>query len=186
MGKTSALIELETRIGDIETTLLPKVNPLGFYTEAEQDSIRAFVLLCHAEFECFIEDLARLLNATLTAESTNAKAGGKFARYHANKTSIRVAEAINTNHGLKAANLLSMFGLFGFSEADFDAIDPKFLTQMNAFGSRRGESAHGSAKRAKKQPSPIEERLAVQQILEYLSKFEAELIRVRLIGFLNS
>ena len=49
MAKTIALIELETRIREIESTLLPPINPLGIYSNAEQDSIRAFVLLCHAE-----------------------------------------------------------------------------------------------------------------------------------------
>ncbi len=185
MGKTSVLVELENRIKEIESNLLPKINPLGTYTDAELDSIRAYVLLCHAEIECYIEDLARLLVITLEAELANPKAGNKFARYYANKVNANIGQVINTNHGIKTENLKKMFEPFGFEEKDFDFIDSNFLPQMNAFGIRRGESAHRSAKRATRQPSPIKEKKAVAEILKYLEMFEAELIRVRLKGFFS-
>ncbi len=185
MAKTSALIELEARIRTIEVTLLPKINPLGIYTDAEQDSIRAFVLLCHAEIESFIEDWARILLDALLLELLSPRAGSLFARAHAIKVSASLPHTISGNHGIKADNILKMFEPLGLVEPDFDAIDSKFLTQMNAFGSRRGESAHCSANRAKQQPSPIKEKKAVDEILLFLEKFETALIQIRLAGFLT-
>lgn len=186
MAKTSALIALECRIRTIDGALLPKINPMGIYTDAEQDSIRAFVLLCHAEIECFIEDWAQILLDALLLELLNLKAGSLFARSHAAKVTSSLHHTISINHGIKMDNILKMFEPLGLVEADFDAIDSKFLTQMNAFGSRRGESAHSSAIRAKQQPSPIKEKKAVAEILEYLEKFETALIRIRLAGFLTA
>lgn len=184
MAKSNALIELEARINVLEGALMPTVNPLGIYTDAELDLIRAYVLLCHAEIENFIEDWAKILLQMLTAELQNPKSGSKFARSHAGKVVKELLYTINNNHGIKAKNLANMFEPFGILEADFDAVDTKFLSQMNSFGQRRGESAHGSVKRAIKQPNPIQERKEVSEILSHLEKFEEELIRIRLSGIL--
>lgn len=185
MAKTNALIELETRINVLEGALVPTVNSLGIYTNAELDLIRAYVLLCHAEIETFIEDWAKILLQTLTAELQNLKSGSKFARLHANRVARDLLHTINTNHGIKAKNLLNMFGPFGILETDFDAIDANFLSLLNGFGHRRGESAHGSVMRATKQPNPIQEKKTVYEILSHLEKFEEVLIRIRLSGILK-
>ena len=141
-------------------------------------------MLCHAEVESFIEDWAKILVDTLSLELMSKKAGSKFTRSYAVKLSLSLPNTISGNNGIKSSNLLKMFEPLGFAEEDFDAIDSKFLTQMNAFGRRRGESAHCTAIRAKQQLSPIKEKKAVSEILVYLEKFEDVLIRTRISGFL--
>lgn len=185
MAKTNALIELEARINVLEGALIPTVNSLGIYTDAELDLIRAYVLLCHAEIETFLEDWAKILLQTLTLELQNPNSGSKFSRLHASRVARELLHTINTNHGIKEKNLLNMFEPFGILETDFDAIDTKFLSLMNGFGHRRGESAHGSVMRATKQPNPIQEKKAVDEILSYLEKLEGMLIRIRLSGILK-
>lgn len=184
MAKTASFIELEARIKTIESNMMPAVNALGIYSDAEIDSIHAFVLLAHAEFECYIEEQAKILALTLENELKNDKAGSRFARYHASKLSNSYSHIISENHGLKSKNLNNLFGPFGFCEDDFNNIDTRFLAAMNSFGGRRGESAHLSAKRITKQPNPIAVQEAIQVIMDCLEKFEAEVIRIRIKGFL--
>ena len=56
MKNSNRFIQLKSRIDSLKDNLLPRTRIDGNYSEIEQDLIRGFILLVHAEIENFIED----------------------------------------------------------------------------------------------------------------------------------
>lgn len=77
---------------------------------------------------------------------------------------------IDDNHGVKEKNLLRLLLPVGISIA---ALHPTLLADMNSFGARRGEAAHGS--RVQQLIDPQQELRAVRSLLRHLVKIDAEL-----------
>ena len=158
----------------------------------QQDFIRAFRLLCHAEFENYIEDIAN--NLVKNAEEKWCQT--QIANYNLSSifiTSHRVnidekkkkqetvqtkarrmihdfKETINGNHGIKESNILKLFGPLGYDINDFDTF---FLSELNTFGSDRGIVAHTSASLQTQQLLNFnEEVIRVNRILSGIKEFQ--------------
>src|SRR4051812_44075752 len=58
MAKSRRLIQLERRLGELETHFLPALKLSGNYTKKELDDTRAYCVLSHAEIEAYLEDVA--------------------------------------------------------------------------------------------------------------------------------
>ena len=58
MANSTRYNKLSRRITVIESSYLPSVNSLGNYSSKEQDDIRAYLLLIHAEIESYFEEIS--------------------------------------------------------------------------------------------------------------------------------
>jgi len=177
--------ELSARITELKEYFLPEADPLGEYTPKQNDEIRAFRVLCHAEVEQFLEDCAASLGECLKLEIANARCGSPFTRAFANKSLQRLSNKISDNHGVNEGHLLSLFGLFGIHEEHFDSIDSNFLKRMNTFGKNRGEVAHKAACRMTVALNPKREEKLIDEILQYLQKLDDLVQQKRLHGIMG-
>lgn len=178
---------LEKRINDLIMNYLPDVDPTGFYTNEQQDKMRALRLLSHAEFEHFLETLCSTLRADLERE-VNALQGTcartRCIKIWGIKAIQESLEACRNNNGIKEKNLRNMFSPLGFSDYEFDLVSSSFLSELNQFGKRRGEVAHTSALRATRGLVPQVEKKNVLSVLNHIKTFFNLASRKRLSGFL--
>jgi len=126
-----------------------------------QDKLRAFKLLAHAEIESYIEDAALDIWKGCKSEWTNNKrflpslvflimySSSKFeANEHQLIVDERIEQILNTyqnvvskNNGIMRKNILQLFMPLGIKYAD---IDSTWLSTINSYGSSRGNVAHTS------------------------------------------
>ncbi|MGO4710505.1 HEPN domain-containing protein [Chryseobacterium sp. 2TAF14] len=164
MAKSRKLKQLETRIGFLEREILPAARTDGNYTKKEKDLIKSFILLCHAEIEFFIEDIAKekiqvsLRNWNSTRNKSNClksvlafigneinfdnDSNGKILTHRMNRIVAHYfSSVIDKNHGIKEANILKVLLPLGI---ELHEIDVTWLSTMNSFGATRGLFAHSS------------------------------------------
>jgi hypothetical protein len=163
MPTPKRLQRLLTRLDKLERHLLPSDFSLtGRYAPRQHDYTKAFLLLVHAELESYFEDRARTLAAL--AESQYKRKGictpvlsHLLVYHHASEkdelgpvSQEAVRRAINyyqrhleTNHGIKEKNLLTIFLPLGLDHA---ALDNQLVTACNQLSQKRGEYAHASFK----------------------------------------
>ena len=149
--------QLQTRINIIKAhfDFNPGINGL---TPLQNDKIRGMLLLCHAEFESYIESLALLLindakdkwNRThranynlaslLVCSSIDKK---ETVETKVNKMIVDYRkQTIDNNHGIREHNIKDIFEPLGYCISDFDSV---FIATLDSFGCDRGEVAHSSA-----------------------------------------
>lgn len=165
MPKSRRLLQLESRITYLERNLLPPSSPTGNYTKIQQDLIRSYVLLVHAEIEAYFEDVAKekvrkaLASWTASRKKSSclkavlAYSGNELSyettrKVDSNNIAFRLNKAVNhfisliqKNHGIKEHNLLAILIPLGIEIND---IDPVWLSTMESFGTLRGAIAHNS------------------------------------------
>ena len=194
MATSNRYNTLLERIGQLDNHLLPPVNPTGTYTEQDQDLIRSFCLLCHAEIEAYLEDYSL------------EKISKAFTKWNTNKTKISpiifhlaynyngkskespysmvvqsyqaVKKTIESNNGIKENNLNGFFKPIGFD------IDPTLKSILNDFGKTRGQIAHTSFQ-TQRQFDPTNEKNQVNLILNGLKTFDEELNNYENLGVVN-
>lgn len=125
-------------------------------TPLQNDKIKGFLLLCHAEIEDYIEGLALLLlDDAYDKWKKNHHANYNLASLFIDAERIEKNESVQTrsehiislyrqeveknNHGIKSHNIKSMFYPLGYLNDDFDSA---FIGTLNSFGSDRGKVAH--------------------------------------------
>jgi len=194
MAISAAYTTTSVRIHQLAAHLLPAINPIGTYTDKDQDMIRAYCLLCHAEFEAYLEGI------TLTVVTR------AYNKWQANKTFIspiifhltynyatkikdipyslvvksyiEFKKSIDGNHGIKENNLANFFKPIGFE------MDSVLRATLNNFGGARGEIAHTSF--STQQPlDPATEKATVNLILNGLKDFDNELDEYESLGTLS-
>ncbi len=151
--------QLENRIKAIERLYLPAIRLNGKYSKKEQDNIRAYLLLIHAEIEAYFEEISG--NKATTAFNNWKKNRTKsnvllsLVSFHEHKIDEknieqRVKKALTAffynlrqNHGIKEENILSMLLPVGL---EYSEIDATWLNTITSFGTNRGEIAHTAAK----------------------------------------
>lgn len=185
---------LVERINQLEGHLLPLVNQTGEYNFKDQDLIRSFCLLCHAEIESYLEDYSfEIISKAFKkweinkinispiifhlAFSYNGKS--KELPYSMVVQNYQVViKIIKSNNGIKENNLNCFFRPIGFD------IDPTLKSILNDFGISRGQIAHTSFQT--QQPlDPISESGNVNLILQGLKTFDEELKVYENSGELN-
>lgn len=151
------------RIKRLENCYLPKkVNPLGCYTTKEEDNIRAYSLLTHAELEYYFETISvKKVDDALKKWRANKKYNSPillslccFIEHTANVKNATTLESkvrqiigvyrdtIRKNNGIKEDNIRSILIPIGIVDADMNRT---WLNTLNSFGSTRGEIAHTCA-----------------------------------------
>lgn len=197
MPKSRRIKQLESRIAFLESNILPAPNPTGNYSKKEQDLIRSYVLLVHAEIEAYFEDVAKekvskslskwmssrqkstCLKAILAyagnelSYETTKKADSYNIAFRLNRAVSHFLSLINKNNGIKEANLLSILVPLGIELND---IDPVWLSTMETFGSFRGQIAHNSLQVQTQVDRNTEVRRINTQILPEVQRID------RLIG----
>lgn len=164
MGKSKRLRQLYSRILFLENNILPSSKIHGNYTRKEQDLIKSFILLTHAEIEAYIEDIAKdkiqqaIRNWNLTRNKSNCLKSvlafvGSEINFDNDSNAKNLAHRINRiishyfnsiidkNHGIKENNILKILLPLGIEINQFDLT---WLSTMNSFGATRGLFAHSS------------------------------------------
>lgn len=191
MPQSRQLRSLAKRVLQLERDLLPRIRPLGNYTLREQDQIRAFRLLAHAEMEAFLEEAAvAIVDAAQKRYKASTKPnrvmkalwqtfgreglprGGADAYEVASK---RYTNQVKKNNGLKEQNICSMFLPLGI---DHGVLDLTWLASMDSFGSKRGQVAHSSFK-VQSMLDPAVEGAEVRQLMAGIGIFDQNLGSLR-------
>ena len=164
MAKNSAIYrKLCSRITRLEHSYLPtSKNPLKKYTKKEEDDIKAYSLLVHAELEAYFEDIARnkaqealrkwrsnphkyysyvLLSLSCFIDQNSIIKTQPNTELKLRKIVGVFCEKIKANHGIKEDNIKDLLLPIGVAEKDLDAT---WLNTLTSFGSIRGELAHTS------------------------------------------
>lgn len=196
MAKSRRLRQLLSRLTFLEQNILPDERIDGNYTKKEQDLIKSFVLLIHAEIEAFIEDRAKeKMNQALSQwNSTRKKSNclksvlsfsgnelnfendnnAKNIQYRVNKTVAHFMNSVvDKNHGVKEKNILKILLPLGI---EINEIDQTWLGIMESFGSTRGNIAHNSMQVQNRLDRSTELNRIKNQIIPELEAID-ELIR---------
>lgn len=188
---------LVARVTQLESHLLPAIDPTLNYTAKDRDLTRAFCLLCHAELEAYIEDITKeIVDKAFAKWNTNKEIispiifhlaynyrqengkpketpyGMVFKSYNS------LTDTIKKNNGIKENNLTGFFKPIGFE------IDPTLQSTLNDYGKTRGDIAHTSFNT--QQPlDPATEKNNISQILTALALFDNDLTTYEANGTLN-
>lgn len=181
--------QLVRRIDGIKKHFDFSVNPNG-PTAQQSDKIRGMLVLCHAEFENHIENLALLLiDDAYDKWKRNKNANYNLASLlvHSNieknlSTDTKIGKAvadyrnklINNNHGVKEHNISTIFTPLGYEINDFDSV---FISTLDSFGSDRGVVAHTSAKTSSMYDKATEVK-RIEDIVSGLSDFQDKLLDI--------
>ena len=194
MANSAKYTSTTARIDQIGVNLLPVTNPAGTYTDKDQDLIRSYCLLCHAEFESYIENITlevvkkafdkwqlnkQLISPIIFHLAFNYTSKIKDIPYSLIvKAFLDYEKTIKNNHGIKENNLNNFFKPIGYE------MDSVLKISLNSFGGTRGEIAHTSF--STQQPlDPVIEKTNVQQILLGLGVFDDELVKYESQGILS-
>lgn len=184
MTKTKEYKYLEKRLKNLEKHFDFNQSVTGI-TSLQEDRLKGFCILCHAEFEDYFESIAK----RVFEESLNEWKAKKIANYQiasffvlqkpidssddAYTKSIQLSrlykDILESNHGIKEDNIMKLYKPLGYRADDFDAT---LLSELNDFGKRRGESAHSSAQHTTIMLDKNTEFDRVNRILSLLIGFE--------------
>lgn len=164
MATSRRLKQLLSRLTFLENNILPAERVDGNYSKREQDLIRSFLLLTHAEIEAYLEDVAktRVTKSLSDWNSSRIKSNciksvisfvGNDLKFdndvHSNNIQYRInktvahymSTVVDKNHGIKEKNILKVLLPLGI---EINELDQTWLSVMESFGSARGLIAHSS------------------------------------------
>ena len=148
---------LKTRLSSISSTfraILP-LDPLEQASDDKQDIIKSYILLCHAEFEKYFEDiacgiikkakekydssketslpllhLALMIKKEFATEDASTRLDKLYSNYRA---------LLDKNHGIKKVNIDEMFAPLGMPISE---MTDTYVDTLESFGKKRGQIAH--------------------------------------------
>jgi hypothetical protein len=192
--------QLEIRIRELDATLLPLVTPPPAPppppNRHEQDRIRAFIVLAHAEVEDCIEDLvlnaadavitkwksdgvARpVLQALIAYAEPKDLSDGWFKQLQADRyenVRQKFGRLVDENMGIRPRNALKLLLSVGVPRID---IDDLWLTELSEFGKERGLIAHRSVVGATLLPDAGRARMRVRVVVRGLHDVDRSLRRL--------
>lgn len=195
MSRNSKLYgDLKRRIDYLSAQYLPAPNPAGNYTRKQQDAIRTFLLLSHAELEYYFEESSRViakraLDRWLADHNYKSRVLLYLATFLDHTERIKQAETsedkiknivgyyfvqIKDNNGIKRDNIFKLLCPLG---VDQDQIDNSWLNTLDGYGSSRGVVAHTSAiVQTLKDPKDI--RNDINRIIKDLSTLDLVIHRL--------
>ncbi len=191
MSNTKRYIQLFKRISVIENSFLPNVNSTGNYSNKEQDDLRAYLLLIHAEIESYFEEVSEekakqafkrwsksrtKSNVLLALVSfCENEVSGQELEDRINKALSSYIHKLKKNNGIKEKNLLEILLPVGI---EYNQIDTTWLNIMTSFGTNRGEVAHSTA--TVQQPlDPSTLKSTVALILSEIKKIDKEIKKIK-------
>lgn len=185
MSQTAEYRYLEKRIKKLEKHFDFRPGIHG-NTPLQEDRLKGFCILCHAEFEDYFESIAkRIFHSSLDEWKTRKVANFQLTSFFVLQEPIelkadtytkslllasRYDDILKSNHGIKEANIKKMYKPLGYDIGDFD---PLLISELNTFGERRGASAHSSARHTTIMLDKVTEYDRVDRILNMLIAFES-------------
>lgn len=183
--KTKEYKYLLTRIRRLEKNFDFQQNSRGI-SHKQEDHLKGFRLLCHAEFEDYFESIAlRIFDESVDVWKKKNIANFQIASFFVEHERIESSDntltksfqiiqyykknIIDTNHGIKEQNIKKMYAPLGFEMKDFD---PILFAELDSFGKDRGESAHSSEKHTSVQLDKDTEFARVERLLGLIENFE--------------
>ncbi len=158
MANSRRYHQLINRLNIIANSYIPATNPLGNYTSREKDDLRAYLLLVHAEFESYFEEVSadkvrqahsrwlesRTKSNVLLALTSFCEYQNKEVELHerVKKSMSLYFNKLQKNNGVKEKNILDILLPVGIEHSQLDST---WLSTMNSFGAKRGEVAHSAA-----------------------------------------
>lgn len=199
--KTKKYRELCKRINEIEKHLVSSfvAKNVMDLSERELDLCRGYKILCHAEIEYYLEEIARIvLNESLWCWRNDKKVTLPIVGLFGNYEKIETNDSINTkinkvtndylvkvikgNHGIKEDNLKKIYVNLGIDTSEFDAT---WIAALSSYGISRGTIAHTSA--TAQTPINIQEAIAdTNYILNGIELFEQEVEKQTKINLYNA
>lgn len=185
---------LSSRVGTLEERYLPKSpNPVGDYSDEEQDDAKACILLVHAEIEEYLENLAGKL-CTIACEKlsrcefdelTSAflySFGGRAKELEGASSLSSIAKgadalhrkAIGGNNGIKAKDVKKMFAPFSVGGLE---LEETLEASLDSFGTLRGKCAHAGSIGIKESINCYETRQKIDELMNGLSDFDERYIQ---------
>lgn len=185
--------KLKVRIGELEKRFL-KFEQIDSSKPENQDKLRAFKLLIHAEIESYIENVVLEIWNQCSDDWKNRKKVlpslaflimYSSSRFEANEKQItkddRIAQILNSyenivkdNHGIMRKNILKLVIPLGLK---YDDLDETWLTIIDSYGNYRGLVAHKSSS-AQIQIDKENESNTIKLILKGLKKLDLKLQRL--------
>lgn len=182
------------RVQKLSCCYLPPTRVDGNYTKKEQDDIRAYSLLVHAELESYIETVSldkarKALNKCLVGGKFNSKILLSLACFIDQSQRIRSATTledkmklitgnyniiVKNNHGIKEENIHNLVLPIGIDEG---SLDNTLMSTLTSFGKTRGEYAHTSAS-VQTMPDPVTIRSTVNLIITSIASLD---LKIRLL-----
>jgi len=186
-SKSRRFKQLESAIKTLNK-MLPTINVDGKYTIQQQIAIKAYRLLCHAEVEAYIEDIADqcIQSVYLKWQSSKksssvlihlfAMEGWSVEKKATKNTDTRLGmlisiyrQRIKDNNGIKEKNIQALFLPLG---VDLDPINT-LIIDLDTFGSARGAIAH-TAMKTHSILDPGVEQVRVAQIISGLEVLDSQ------------
>lgn len=209
MQQTPQYNELSEHIHELGKNFLPeKTSPLGEYSQKERQHVRAYCILCHAEFEHYIETIANSVATHNLKLVSNGMHQHRFISnflawfiLHGDKENIiELQQEMRSKFNKSLDELLS--GLVypkykkilkqnhGIKEEnikkllrplgfDVDLIDQEWLASLHSFGSERGNLVHKSFG-AELLLDPVSEKNKIHTILDGFKGIDSELQKIML------
>ena len=159
-----SFVNLEDRIQNLKShfsleTLKSKSLELEPLNECDGDHVRAYIALCHAEFESYLEQRATdIVDEALSLWNNEKKATlplmALFAHFEYIEKNVSTTQkiymivslfkqnVIKKNNGLKGDNIKKLFVPIG---VDFETIDSAWISTLDSYGVMRGATVHMSA-----------------------------------------
>jgi hypothetical protein len=198
---SNRLVSLKASIEILRRHFLPaSFNPLGEYLDNRrvQAHTRAFLVLCHAEFESYFEEWAReIARASEQAWKTKSRLTPPLSfLLSSNRERLELPETVSgagaqdgprkladlvvrlfaqyykkikENHGIREKNIVGLFSPLGIPSSAFA---PTLLPNLDALGADRGDHAHHSAKAVTSVLDPEAEYKRIQDIIGDLDSFD--------------
>jgi hypothetical protein len=195
MERTQLYIQLSDRLHVLEKKFLApqlaaeKLDPLTF--TADLESLAAFRVLAHAEFEDYLERKARLELDKLVLELSAEDIGPNIRMYamasvlkmnlphecpfetqRFRSAALGVIEEarsfLSKNNGIKTGTFVVVSLICGKPIA---SVDSTLSAALSSYGEARGQVAHRSTARVADIRAPSAERNAAFDILEQLAKY---------------
>lgn len=183
--------DLERRLVDLKRHFnmeLLKAKDLDDLSATDMDFTRAYIALCHAEFEGHLERWAtNIIDSALRQWKDYRKPTlpliAMFAHFEHIETNDTTAtkidqiivdfkKRIRANNGIKSENLRKLFVPLG---VDYESIDPTWVIELNQYSRHRGETVHTSAQI--QQPIDVSSAMStIDYVKEGIKEFESLLI----------
>lgn len=155
-------------------------------TKRQQDKLRGFVLLCHAELESYFENVATLLinnaySLWLCKKISNYNLTCFLLRYKNKPTKTLKVDCeifetkknyindISNNNGIKSDNIHKLFYCLGYNDDDFSVT---LISELSSLGVSRGEIAHLSSYKATSLVDKLTIYSQIDRIMDELVSFE--------------
>ncbi len=179
------ILQLKQSLETARTEMLPNLE------EANSWHIKGYILLVHAEFESFIEDIGVYiadLALSLWIESSKStialsylimfftpeKVQGDFlTRLH--KCHKNYKNNVKGNNGIKSDHVFKLLGKLGLA---LDLVDVTLDGDLDSFGTKRGEIAHSNSGQITTSLNASDIVTSVENMSKGLSKIGNEVNRV--------